>query len=154
MLAMTLRPRGGDWLEVDLGALSLRGINVLVSLLERDEAAELGLADESASCAAQGIEFLSLPVPDLEPPRDSETFLRAAINLARLLREGKHIALHCRQSVGRSGLLAVSVAVASGLNLDDAIEAVSEVRGVLVPETPMQLTWLRQHQVRLSGSAG
>lgn len=47
MLSITLRPRGGDWLEVDVAALSVKGVNVLVSLLENDEAAELGLVDES-----------------------------------------------------------------------------------------------------------
>jgi protein-tyrosine phosphatase len=153
-LAITPRPRGGDWLEVDLASLSERGINVLVSLLEFDEAAELGLTDESTCCATHGIEFLSLPVPDLGSPHDSETFVTAVINLARLLREGKRIAVHCRQSVGRSGLLAVAVAVASGLELSVAVETVSKARGVQVPETLTQLTWLRQHEGHLSGSAG
>ena len=74
MLTITPRPRGGDWLEVDVAALSVRGVNLLVSLLESDEAAELGLVDESVCCTAHGIEFLSLPVQDLGVPRDSTTF--------------------------------------------------------------------------------
>jgi protein-tyrosine phosphatase len=153
MLAITPRPRGGDWLEVDVAALSAGGVNMLVSLLETDEAAELGLDDELACCASYGVEFLSLPVPDLGVPRVSETFVMAATDLAKLLREGKHIAVHCRQSVGRSGLLAVSVAVASGLELGEAVETVSKARGVQVPETPTQLAWLRRYQSHLSGAA-
>lgn len=154
VLAITRRPRGCDWLEVDVAALSAGGVNVLVSLLEKDEAAELGLHDESACCATHGIEFVSLPVPDLGAPRDSAEFVVAATDLAQLLREGKHIAVHCRQSIGRSGLLAVSVAVASGLELGEAIETVSRARGIQVPETPTQLEWLRRYQSRLSGDAG
>ena len=154
MLAITPRPRGGDWLEVDVAALLVGGINVLVSLLESDEAAELGLGEELVCCASHGIEFLSLPVPDLGAPRDSAAFVTAATDLAQLLREGRHIAVHCRQSVGRSGLLAVSVAVASGLELGEAVETVSEARGVQVPETPTQLAWLRRYESHLSGKAG
>ena len=127
---------------------------MLVSLLESDEAAELGLDDELACCSSHGIEFLSLPVPDLGVPRDSATFVIAAKDLVKLLREGTHIAVHCRQSVGRSGLLAVSVAVASGAELGEAVETVSKARGVQVPETAIQLAWLRRYQDHLSGGAG
>jgi protein-tyrosine phosphatase len=153
-LAITPRPRGGDWLEVDVAALSAGGVNILVSLLESDEAAELGLTEEFACCAAHGIEFLSLPLPDLAAPSDSATFVTAATHLAQLLRQGKHIAVHCRQSVGRSGLLAVSVAVASGHELGEAVETVSKARGVQVPETPIQLTCLRRYEGHLSGNTG
>src|SRR5262249_51981280 len=128
MLAITPRPRGGDWLEVDVAALSAGGVNILVSLLESEESAELGLDDELGCCAAHDIKFLSLPVPDLGAPLDSTGFVQVATNLARLLREGKHVAVHCRQSVGRSGLLAVSVAVASGVELVEALEIVSKAR--------------------------
>ena len=154
MLAIMPRPRGGDWLEVDVAALSVSGVNTLVSLLESDEAVELGLVDELVCCAAHEIEFLSIPVPDLGAPRDSEKFVLAATGLAQALTEGKHIAVHCRQSVGRSGMLEVSVAVAAGLQLGEAVEIVSKARGVRVPETPVQLTWLRRHEGHLSGSAG
>jgi protein-tyrosine phosphatase len=153
-LAITPRPRGGDWLEVDVIALSVNGVNTLVSLLENDEAAELGLVDEFACCAAHGIEFLSLPVPDLGAPLDSGKFVVAATHLAKSLNEGRHVAIHCRQSVGRSGLLAVSVAVAAGLRLGEAVETVSKARGVQVPETAAQLTWLRRYEQTLSGRAG
>jgi protein-tyrosine phosphatase len=137
-----------------LAALSAEGVNLLVSLLESDEAAELGLEGELTSCATHGIEFLSLPVPDLGAPRDFSEFVKAATDLAQLLRDGKHIAVHCRQSVGRSGLLTVSVAVASGLGLDQAVEIVSVARGVQVPETSTQLAWLRRFEGHLSGDAG
>lgn len=137
-----------------MAALSSRGVNVLVSLLDNDESVELGLVDELACCTAHAIEFLSLPVPDLGAPRDAAKFVTAATNLARLLREGKHIAVHCRQSVGRSGLLAVSVVVALGLKLGEAVETVSKARGVQVPETPTQLMWLRRYEGHLSANAG
>jgi protein-tyrosine phosphatase len=153
-LAITPRPRGGDWLDVDIEALSLQNVGVLVSLLEVDEASELALDGEATSCATYGIEFCELPVPDLGIPSDSSEFIRAATNLVEQLRLGKRIAIHCRQSVGRSGLLATAVMVAAAVALDDAIRIVSKARGVPVPETAIQLQWLRQHEAKLLRGGG
>lgn len=142
-LSITPRPRGGDWLEDDISRLARSGVDTLVSLLTREEEVELGLADEAALCADRGIELVSLPVPDLGVPANSSGFVQVVLDLASALRAGRHVAVHCRQSVGRSGLLAVSIALAAGIPLDRAIEEVTRARGVQVPETPAQLEWLR-----------
>ena len=143
-LAITPRPRGGDWLDDDIAALSTSGVGVVVSLLVRDEQTELGLENEAAACLALGVEFIALPVPDLGAPLDSSEFAQAVQGLVARLRAGKSMAVHCRQSVGRSGLLAVSIAVAVGVTLESAIEQVSAARGVRVPETAVQGEWLRR----------
>jgi hypothetical protein len=41
-LAIVPRPRGGDWLEDELDQMKRAGVDVLVSMLQVDEAAELG----------------------------------------------------------------------------------------------------------------
>ncbi len=153
-LAITPRPRGGDWLDDDIAALAAQGVGVLVSLLRTDEQLELGLENEAATCLAHGIEFIALPVPDLGAPIDSREFMQAVQGLATLLRGGAGVAVHCRQSVGRSGLLAVAIAVAVGVPLESAIREVSAARGVPVPETTVQSDWLRRNVVQLSELAG
>jgi protein-tyrosine phosphatase len=70
--------------------------------------------------------------------------------LVRLIEDGRGVGVHCRQSVGRSGLLAVSIAMAAGMPMDSAIDVVSRARGVRVPETKEQLAWLREHAIELS----
>jgi hypothetical protein len=103
-LAITPRPRGGDWLDVDIEALSVQRVDVLVSLIEADEASELALQGEATSCARFGIEFRELPVPDLGTPLDSSEFIRAVTNLAGLLGRGKRIAMSPeRGKVGFAG---------------------------------------------------
>jgi protein-tyrosine phosphatase len=149
-LSITTRPRGGDWLEDDVAALARQSVGVLVSLLREDEQIELGLELETATCARHNIEFVSIPVTDLSAPVDSNEFILAVHGLAHLLREGRSIAIHCRQSVGRSGLLAVSLAMASGMPLNLALEVVSDARGVRVPETSEQCDWLQRNIDRLS----
>jgi protein-tyrosine phosphatase len=82
------------------------GVAVLACLLTGEEMAELDLAREADSCAAAGVEFVHFPIPDRGVPtssRDALAFVRA---LAGRLAEGKAVAVHCRQGVGRSALVA------------------------------------------------
>ena len=148
--AIAARPRGGDWLTGDLERLALDGVDILVSLLDVDELVELGLENEPALCALNGLRYARVPVPDLGTPPDTARFLDAVRDIVTDLRAGRNVAVHCGQSVGRSGLFAVSVAVALGATLERALEDVSEARGVRVPETQGQLYWLREHVDRLS----
>lgn len=150
LLVIIPRPRGGDWLSDDVRRLSDHGIQVVVSLLCDSERGELGLDEEAAACARHHIEFISLPVPDLGVPMDTREFIQAMHRVATLIRERTRVAVHCRQSVGRSGLLAASVAMACGMPLRSALETISKARGVTVPETQAQRDWLQMIEPRLS----
>ena len=153
-LAITTRPRGGDWLDDDIEAMARQGVGVLVSLLCAEELSELGLEDEARVCLRHQIEFVSLPVPDLGTPADSATFLQVVQRIAGLIHGGACVAVHCRQSVGRSGLLTVAIAVTLGIPLESALDIVSRARGVPVPETRQQVDWLCRNVVNRSGTPG
>ena len=129
--------------------LADREIQVIVSLLCDSELGELGLEDEAAACSRHHIEFISLPVPDLGVPADTGQFIDAVHRLAASIRDGTRIAVHCRQSVGRSGLLTASIAIACGIPLQDALATITKARGVSVPETPAQKDWLHRLEARL-----
>ena len=58
------------------------------------------------------------------------------------LDEGNNVAVDCRQGVGRSGLIAAGVLVATGTGWEKAIDTVSTSRGLSIPETREQLQWL------------
>src|SRR3954470_4439263 len=58
-LAIMPRPRGGDWLEDEVQSWRRAGIDMIVSLLTREEQLELCLPQEAALCQANGIEFVS-----------------------------------------------------------------------------------------------
>ena len=143
-LAVATRPRGGDWLEDEARGWREAGLDIVVSLLEPREAAELGLANEAAEAQAVGIRLISFPIPDLGVPEamlPSHSLLR---QLRDELMDGHTIAVHCRQGIGRAGLIAAGVLVASGTSVEHAIEAVSTARGLTVPETQVQLDWLHE----------
>jgi protein-tyrosine phosphatase len=141
-LAIVARPRGGDWLEDEIHALRQEGFDVIVSLLTKDEADELGLAQEAKISAMNEIEFISFPIEDLSIPSSKWDFLELAKKLSVYLSQGKNVAVHCRQSVGRSSLIAASLLILSGLNVESALERVGKARGCVVPETEEQKKWL------------
>lgn len=143
-LAVATRPRGGDWLEDEVAGWRDAGLEAIVSLLETDEAAQLGLEDERQVTESNGLQFLSFPIPDRGVPGSTADALKFVTDLTGALGAGKNVAIHCRQGVGRSGLLAAASLMASGMSAREAVEAVSKARGVAVPETSGQLRWLDQ----------
>ncbi len=61
------------------------------------------------------------------------------------LSSGKNVLIHCRQGIGRSGLIAVCLLIDSGLPLEEALRILSSARGLPVPETAEQRQWLHRH---------
>jgi protein-tyrosine phosphatase len=141
-LAVVPRPRGNDWLAADVAGWRRAGVSVVVSLLTPDEETELGLGDEAAECAAVGVQFVRLPVPDRGVPPNRAEFERVVSDVAAEVSRGGMVAMHCRQSVGRAPLLAVAVLKAFGVTSAEAIARVSAARGVQVPETKEQAEWV------------
>jgi Cyclin-dependent kinase inhibitor 3 (CDKN3) len=141
-LAIVPRPRGGDWLDDELRAIKQEGFDILVSLLTKEELEELGLAQEENISQANGIKYLTLPIPDLGVPESFETAQDFLDELYRSLRDGKRMAVHCRQGIGRSGLIASSLLVMSGIDPAKAFRTVSAARGFSVPETVAQRDWV------------
>lgn len=143
-LAILPRPRGGDWLEDEVREWRAAGVDRIVSLLTSDEVADLDLAQEGALCEAQRIEFRSFPIVDRSVPASRRAALDLVKDLAELLAEGKGIAIHCRQGIGRSALIAGSLLVLFGIVPEAAFQRVSEGRGCSVPETSEQRQWLME----------
>jgi protein-tyrosine phosphatase len=143
-LALAARPRGGEWLEDEIGGWKEAGIDVILSLLTPEEEHDLGLNDEAREARAHGLQFLSLPVQDRGVP-ERESDARATVERVNsLLSQGENVVVHCRQGVGRTGLLAACLLVSRGIPPDAAVDTLSSARGVPVPETPEQRRWINE----------
>lgn len=141
-LAIVTRPRGGDWLQDEALGWKQAGLDTIVSLLEPHEVEEFGLSQEAQAAASADVEFISFPIPDQGIPHSFEAAQALLIELTEKLESGMNLAIHCRQSIGRSGLLAVSLLVSSGITLQSALNTASAVRNRKIPETSAQLNWL------------
>lgn len=141
-LAISARPRGGDWLQDEMRAWRRAGVDAVVSLLTGSEDQDLGLESERRESEANGIEFFSLPIVDRSTPA-SEAEVALLLNaLDRRLREGKKVLIHCRQGIGRASLISAALLVETGRAPAAAFGVVSRARGVPVPETSEQVAWL------------
>lgn len=138
-LAIMARPRAGDWLEDEVDHWKRSGVEIVVSLLEPDEVADLGLEDQAALCARNGIDFLSFPIADRTTPIDATAAMRFA---AATIAAGKPVAIHCRAGIGRSSIMAAAMLVSDGVSPDAALTAIAEARGLPVPDTDAQRNWV------------
>jgi hypothetical protein len=68
-LAIMPRPRAGDWLAGEIDSWRQSGLDVIISLLQDCEIAELGLEQESDHCAEAGLGFIHYPIPDTPDQR-------------------------------------------------------------------------------------
>jgi protein-tyrosine phosphatase len=143
-LAVMPRPRGGDWLEDEVNAWRLAGIDVVVSLLTPDEVTDFDLQQEKSTCEAVGINFIPFPIADRSTPASKKSVADLAAQLATQLQGGANIAIHCRQGLGRAPLLAICVLLLVGLRPAAATRAVSAARGCHVPETAEQERWIAE----------
>ena len=143
-LAIASRPRGGDWLDDEASAWRQAGIDVVVSLLENDEAAQFDLLPERQAAEGRGVNFISFPIPDRGVPASMQEAVSLIARIGAQLDAGKNVALHCRQGIGRSGLIAAGVLMTSGASPEEAMRIVSSARGISVPETLAQRQWTEQ----------
>jgi protein-tyrosine phosphatase len=141
-LALSARPRGGDWLDEELASWRKSGVNEVVSLLMPEEVESLELQKEAAHTLDAGMQFRSFPIIDRWVPASKRDALRFIEDLDADLAAGKNVSIHCRQGIGRAGLIAASLLVARGLQPADAFESISTARGISVPETTEQRAWL------------
>jgi protein-tyrosine phosphatase len=148
-LAIVLRPHGGDRLEDELLRMKNAGIQTVVSLLEKYEAAFLELTDEARVARKAGLYFLSFPIPDTQIPSDPAAFETFIKYLASRLRAGEHIGVHCRGSIGRATVTAACALIHLGWSPRSALFAIAAARGCAVPDTQEQENWVLNYQPRI-----
>lgn len=146
-LAISARPRGGDWLEDEVRGWRRVGIDVVVSLLSREEEDQLELSDEHRLSALNEIRFISFPINDRGVPASLEASVALLEEVRAALDSGKNVAVHCRQGVGRSALIVAGALIAAGVDAHAALETVGSARGLSVPETPEQRRWVERSLV-------
>lgn len=136
------RPRAGDWLADEVAGWNAEGIDIVVSLLEPHELAELALRQLPTLCKAAEIEFVSLPIPDRGVPASLQETANLVRRLSGDLAKGKAAAIHCRAGIGRSALIAACVLVRRGYDVEGAFDTIAKARGVAVPDTDAQREWV------------
>jgi protein-tyrosine phosphatase len=145
-LAIMPRPRASDWLPDEIADWKVEGVNVVVSLLEQHEVAELELHEEPTCCRRAGIEFVSFPIRDRGVPESTRETERLIRSLSDAVANGKAVAIHCRAGIGRSSVIAACILVRHGYDVDSAFDTIARARGLAVPDTDAQRAWVTAFQ--------
>lgn len=146
-IAISARPRGCDWLEDEIRAFKFTGITTVVSLLESNESWELGLDEEKEFCERFQIGFLQFPIVDVNVPRSDEKYVELCKNLCQKIDDGERILIHCRMGIGRSSMLAASLALKYGCEEETVFDKIRKNRGLEVPDTQEQ----REYVMKING---
>jgi protein-tyrosine phosphatase len=140
---MSARPRGGDWLNDELQLWRQSGIDTIVSLLTPPEEQDLDLVEERRLALANDMGFMSFPSADRQVPNSASELSAILDHIDRDLHAGRNVLLHCRQGIGRTGLVAASLLARHGIDPESAITQLSKSRSLQIPETPTQRHWIR-----------
>jgi protein-tyrosine phosphatase len=151
-LAVGPRPRGGEWLGADIANWKRAGVDAVLSLLTEDEEKHFDLQSEAGEVRGQGMEFISFPIPDRQAPKSEANLAEVLDVVTRSLSKGENVLVHCRQGIGRGGLVAACLLVKKGMSPSAAVEAVSAARGLPTPETGEQRDWIDHHAVGLTAT--
>ena len=141
-LSVMAKPVAGEWIEEEFSGLKRLGIDKIVSLLESFEQYDVGLEKEEVLCIKNGIEYSSFPIPDRGLPNTLQA-TKFSKELYTEICNGKHIVIHCRAGIGRTGIIAGAIIVNTGITALEALTLISEARGVQVPDTEEQENWLK-----------
>jgi ADP-ribosylglycohydrolase/protein-tyrosine phosphatase len=137
----------GAWnrdLELDLNEVAGWGATTVVTLMEADELAQLGVAGLGEAVQARGLAWHHLPIPDAEVPDEAweRRWAEAGAELRARLARGERVVLHCKGGLGRTGTVAARLLVERGVPVEDAIRAVRAVRPSAI-ETAVQEAHVR-----------
>ncbi|WP_350333060.1 protein-tyrosine phosphatase family protein [Coralliovum pocilloporae] len=150
-LSLVIRPEPHRVPETVSGWVT-HGITSVISMLEHEEACELGLLDEEAVCLERGLSFTSFPIPDFTVPDDMSRCRTLAETLAQSARQGDHLAFHCRGTIGRSPMMLASLLVIDNREPGAIWSMIRNARGVEVPDTREQEDWLYRFADQLKTS--
>ena len=149
-LAISARPRGGDWLEEEIRAWRAAGVDTVVSLLMPVEMDDLGLQREAEVCRKNGVEFLSFPIVDRSIP----TLDSNAVDLFEQIEAGAFSWEESKRTLppgnwtlgaGSGQLIGGERDIPSGCH-----RAIGKARRATVPETPEQRAWIDAFAATLS----
>jgi protein-tyrosine phosphatase len=141
-IAIMARPRADDWLDLEVRDWKALGIDIVVSLLEREEVSDLGLQREAELCRSNGIDFIAFPIRDRGVPDSQLEVLQFARSVMTSVQDGRSVAIHCRAGIGRSSMIAACTLICSGIGAEDALALIQQSRGLRVPDTDEQRDWI------------
>lgn len=145
-LGMMARPKGNDWLEDEIISLKNNEIDLVVSLLEKQEEISLKIENESFFCKKYDINYINFPIPDRGIPKNTSSFVSLIETINEYLKCNKKVVVHCRMGIGRTSLVAAALLIKNNSKYDNVFNYLSATRTLTVPDTEEQKDWIKNQQ--------
>ncbi|QXB55606.1 tyrosine-protein phosphatase [Aeromonas sp. FDAARGOS 1415] len=109
-----------------LAQLQLAGAGGVLTLMTQEELTAQGLTDLGPQVDARGMAWFHLPIADDQAPDVAfeQAWPRVLPELLALLREGRHLVIHCHGGSGRTGLAAALLLMTQGLPQQEAMAVI------------------------------
>jgi len=130
-------------LRDDLRDLTAWGASAVMSLVEDDEFARLGVPEFAAEIRRTRLVWYHMAIPDMSTPGKTfdEAWARDGARIFGSLRAGERVLVHCAGGLGRSGMIAAKLLTALGASASQAVAAVRRARPGAI-ETDGQLDYV------------
>ena len=156
-------PAGQTWArDLDADLIRLRdhfGVTTVACLLNDAELRSLKVRDYADVVRSHNVQYVNLPMIEMAAPDDFHEAAAFIDDLRRRVDEaGEVLAVHCKGGIGRAGLVAACVLLATGqmARADEAIAEVRRRRCKTAVETSRQEDFVAKYEawLRRGGGAG
>src|ERR1043166_1039360 len=135
-------PGRRETIDAFLIAVAGHSIGCVVCLEESDKLATKSPDYAALRGGSTPWERIDHPIPDFSPPRDLDGFWATACKVSAKLCTRDNVLIHCGAGIGRTGMMAMAVLLASGVAFKDAKRRVRAAGSG--PETAEQKAAMRE----------
>lgn len=142
-LFLAAMPGRNSDMQADLAHMSAQSVSSILCLAEHDETHRLApdYARLWGSDARMPILVIH-PIPDLGVPHDIDTYRETVGATSERLKDGETVLIHCAAGIGRTGMTAIGVLCALGMDAQTACARVEAAGSG--PETEEQREFLQK----------